>query len=175
MTFVSDTRTMLRSSLLSYGEHDLARRVQFLSDVEIGRIREIAREHYASLGVPKHPAGPSNRLTCKVSKADSLAAVQVMEGARRPLKRKRRLPYTTVWKLKTQTQACCWREPWHEEDAADPKAVGLRFAEARRALLSRLLEISDTPGESLERKKLESVLCLLEDAIKENDKRNEPK
>ena len=70
---------------------------------------------------------------------------------------------------------CCWREPWHEEDDADPKAVGQRFAQARTALLSRLEEISDTPGYSLERKKIECVLCLLEGVTKENDKRNSPK
>jgi hypothetical protein len=68
-----------------------------------------------------------------------------------------------------------WREPWHKEEDADPEAVGRKLAEARRALLSRLLEIADTPGDSLERKKLESVLCLLESVLKEDDKRNAPK
>jgi hypothetical protein len=81
-------------ALLSYGEDELARRVQSLTDVQIDKINEIAKRHYVALGVPRRPTGPSNRLTGKVSKADSLAAVQIMEGAPRPLKRERRLPYT---------------------------------------------------------------------------------
>lgn len=68
-----------------------------------------------------------------------------------------------------------WREPWHKEDDADHKAVGQSLAKAHRALTSRLLEISDAPGDSLEKRKLASVLCLLEGVMKENDKRNAPK
>lgn len=94
VTFVSDDRTLLRMALLSYGEDELARRVQSLTDIQIGKINEIARRHYVALGVPRRAAGPSNRLTGKVSKADALAAVELMEGAPRPLKRKHRLPYT---------------------------------------------------------------------------------
>jgi hypothetical protein len=67
----------------------------------------------------------------------------------------------------------CW--PGYKEDDPDPKELGRRFAEAHRALSSRLLGISDTPSNSLERQKLKASLCLLEAVIKENDKRDVPK
>jgi DUF1365 family protein len=78
-------------SLQDYGEDALAQRVPSLSDSEMSRIQEIAKRHKAALGVPIRPRGPSIGLTRKVEKAESLAAVAVMEGAIRSLKRKRRL------------------------------------------------------------------------------------
>jgi hypothetical protein len=91
MTFTTEPRRLLQISLRSYGEEVLARRVPSLSDVEMSTIREIARRHEAALGKPKKPRGPSDRLTRKVSRAEPLAAVEVMEGIIRPLKGKRRL------------------------------------------------------------------------------------
>ena len=90
MTFVSDRRTLLQYSLRSYGEKEIALRVPSLTDAEMNRIRDIAKQHFRVLGVPLAPAGPSDRLTQKLDKAHSLAAVEVVEGASRPLKRKRR-------------------------------------------------------------------------------------
>jgi hypothetical protein len=90
MTFVSSKRTLLQFSLRSYGEEELALRVPGLSDAELSKIQEIARRHQTILGVPLKPKGPSDRLTRMLSKAKSMAAVEVIEGASRPLKRNRR-------------------------------------------------------------------------------------
>ena len=68
-----------------------------------------------------------------------------------------------------------FREPWYEEGDAEPKKLARGLAEAHRALSSRLLEISHTPSDFPERKKIESVLCLLEATIKEINARNAPK
>jgi hypothetical protein len=91
MTFVSSPRRLLQISLQDYGELILAQRVSLLGDSEMSKIREIARRHMAALGVRVAPKGPSDRLTRKLEKAQALAAVEVMEGASRPLKRQRRL------------------------------------------------------------------------------------
>jgi hypothetical protein len=45
-------------ALLSYGEDELARRVQSLTDVQIDKINEIAKRHYVALGVHDVPQGP---------------------------------------------------------------------------------------------------------------------
>jgi hypothetical protein len=90
LTFVTDERSLLQISLRSYGEEELALRVFQLSDAEMRRIGEVAKQHFAALGGPLNARGPSDRLTRTYSKAESLAAIEVMEGTRRPLKRKRR-------------------------------------------------------------------------------------
>jgi hypothetical protein len=90
MTFVSSRRTLLQISLRSYGEEDLALRVPGLSDVELSKIQEMARRHQSILGVPLKPNGPAARLARMLSKAESMAAVEVIEGVSRPLKRERR-------------------------------------------------------------------------------------
>jgi hypothetical protein len=77
-------------ALRSYGEGELDLRVPSLTEAEMCRIQDIAKRHSRMLGVPLTPTGPSDRLTQRLSKADSLAAVEVVEGATRPLKRKRR-------------------------------------------------------------------------------------
>lgn len=90
MTFVTDKRTLLQMSLRSYGEEELALRVVRLTDAEMRRIGEVAKQHFAALRGLVSARGPSDRLTRYYSKAESLAAIEVVEGTRRPLKRKRR-------------------------------------------------------------------------------------
>jgi hypothetical protein len=90
LTFVTDKRSLLQMSLRSYGEEELALRVSRLADAEMQRIGEVAKQHFAAFGGPLRARGPSDRLTRNYSKAESLAAIEVMEGTGRPLKRKRR-------------------------------------------------------------------------------------
>ena len=90
MTFVSDRRTLLQISLRSYGEEELALAIPNLTDAEMSAIQDVAKRYYAAFRVPLSPAGPSDILTRAVTKADCQAAVEVLEGLKRPLKRKRR-------------------------------------------------------------------------------------
>jgi hypothetical protein len=83
--FVSVERKDLAQDLWAYGEDDLAVRALELNDLEIGRVGVIAGrllmdDEYAT------PSGSSMLL----AKACAMAAVEVMEGKRRPLKRERR-------------------------------------------------------------------------------------
>lgn len=83
--FVSVAREDLAQDLWAYGEDELAVRALEFSDLEMGRIGVVAGrllldEEYAT------PSGASMFL----AKACAMAAVEVIEGERRPLKRKRR-------------------------------------------------------------------------------------
>jgi hypothetical protein len=78
MTFISISRELLQINLRTYGEEALAPRVPSLSDAEMHKIGEAAGRHATTGGV---------RL---IDKALTLAAVEVLEGGSRPLKRSRR-------------------------------------------------------------------------------------
>ena len=78
MTYISISRELLQINLRTYGEETLAQRVPILSDDEMREIGEVAGRHATTGGV---------RL---IDKAVTLAAVEVLEGANRPLKRSRR-------------------------------------------------------------------------------------
>jgi hypothetical protein len=80
---------MLQISLRSYGEEELALAVPNLTDAELCEIQQVASRLYPACGGPLHPKGPSDMLTRALIKADCQAAIQVLEGAKRPLKRKR--------------------------------------------------------------------------------------
>jgi len=83
--FVSVERQTLAEDLWEYGEDDLAHQAILLSDLNLGRVgvltgRILLSEEEAT------PSGASPML----SKACALAAVEVIEGRRRPLARRRR-------------------------------------------------------------------------------------
>ena len=84
LTFVTDGRTLLQFSLLPYGEEGLARRVPSFSEAEMRRIYEVAKRQHAALGIPAHSRGPNDGLTRKLSKVESRAAIEVVEGVIRP-------------------------------------------------------------------------------------------
>lgn len=75
-SFVSTSRELLQADLRTYGEEELASRVPYLDDAAMRRIGEVALPH-ACTGM-------------LIAKALALAAVEVLEGASRPLKRGRR-------------------------------------------------------------------------------------
>jgi hypothetical protein len=83
--FVSVTREDLAEDLLAYGEHDLAVRALELSDRELGRVGVIA----GRLLLDDEHATPSGT-SMLLAKACAVAAVEVMEGTPRPLRRQRR-------------------------------------------------------------------------------------
>jgi hypothetical protein len=83
--FVSVERQTLAEDLWEYGEDELAHHALTLSDPDLGRVgvlagRILLSDEYAT------PSGASPML----SKACALAAVEVVEGRRRPLARRRR-------------------------------------------------------------------------------------
>jgi hypothetical protein len=78
MSFISTTRPDLASDLRAYGEDLIADRIDGLGDDQMKRIGELAARYIAR--------GARN-----LSHALSLAAVEVVEGAPRELKRKRRI------------------------------------------------------------------------------------
>ena len=75
---VSTTRELLQADLRTYGEDELAARVPTLGEAEMRTIAEAADRY---LYTPERPL---------LAKAVALAAVEVLEGASRPLKRNRR-------------------------------------------------------------------------------------
>jgi hypothetical protein len=83
--FVSTSREGLAEDLWAYGEDELAVRALDLSDLEMGRIGVIA----GRLLLDDAHATPSGA-SMLLAKACALAAVEVMEGGPRALKRKRR-------------------------------------------------------------------------------------
>jgi len=78
MTFISVSRELLQINLQTYGEEALALRVPNLSDAEMREIGVVAGRHATTGGVNL------------IDKALTLAAVEILEGASRPLKRSRR-------------------------------------------------------------------------------------
>ena len=78
MTFISVSRGLLQTHLCTYGEEELALRVPVLTDAEMEKIGEAAGRNATTGGVPL------------IAKALALAAVEVLEGKARPLKRNRR-------------------------------------------------------------------------------------
>jgi hypothetical protein len=76
---VSTSRELLQANLRTYGEDELAACILTLSDAEMNKIGEVA-DHY--LYAPGKPP--------LLAKVVALAAVEVLEGASRPLKRNRR-------------------------------------------------------------------------------------
>ena len=87
---------MLQISLRSHGEEELALAVPTLTDTELCEIQQVASRLYAACGGPLHPKGPSDMLTRAFMKADCQAAIQVLEGTKRRLKRKRRKLSSTI-------------------------------------------------------------------------------
>lgn len=78
MTFISVSRELLEADLRTYGEDALAMRVSSLSDADMHKIGEIAGRYATTGGV------------ALIDKALTLAAVEVLEGTARPLRRNRR-------------------------------------------------------------------------------------
>ena len=78
MGIVKLTRNNLVSDLKSYGEDVLSMKVENISDDDLNKIQMLAFDYMI-----KMPIG--------TAKASALAAVEVMEGAARELKRKRRI------------------------------------------------------------------------------------
>lgn len=78
MTFISVSRELFQTDLRTYGEEELALRVPALTDAEMQQIGEAAGRNATTGGVPL------------IAKALALAAVEVLEGKSRPLKRNRR-------------------------------------------------------------------------------------
>lgn len=75
---VSVKRELLEANLRTYGEDELAARISTLSEAEMQRIAEVADRH---LYTPERPI---------IDKAVAMAAVEVLEGVSRALKRTRR-------------------------------------------------------------------------------------
>jgi hypothetical protein len=83
--FVSVERQTLAEDLWEYGEEDLAHEALRLSDMDLARVGVLAGRILLS----DDEAGPSGA-SPMLAKACALAAVQVIEGDRRPLARRRR-------------------------------------------------------------------------------------
>jgi hypothetical protein len=83
--FVSVNREDLAQDLWAYGEDDLAVRALELSDLELGRVGATA----GTLLLDDEHVTPSGA-SMLLAKACALAAVEVIEGTRRPLTRQRR-------------------------------------------------------------------------------------
>lgn len=81
MTFVHTERDDLAEDLWQFGEDELAERVAGLSDLDLGRIGVLAARR---LSEDRSESG------MLIAKAVALAAVEVMEGRRRELRRRRR-------------------------------------------------------------------------------------
>jgi hypothetical protein len=104
MAVVITDREVLARDLWEYGEDDLANQARELSDLTLGRIGVLAGRLLLSDGhATASGAGPT------VAKACALAAVEVIEGAARPLKRRRR-------RVRKQPSAPMFPEP-------DPRAA----------------------------------------------------
>jgi hypothetical protein len=69
---------LLQADLRTYGEDELAAQIPTLSEAEMQRIGEVADRY---LYAPERPL---------IAKALALAAIEVLEGAGRPMKRNRR-------------------------------------------------------------------------------------
>lgn len=83
--FVSVQRQTLAEDLWEYGEEDLAHQALLLSDLDLGRVGVVAgRILLADDEATASGASPM------LAKACALAAVEVIEGRRRPLARRRR-------------------------------------------------------------------------------------
>lgn len=82
---VVTSRQHLADDLRSYGEDELAARVPQLSDADMNRIGDLA-DRYLFADEYATPSGGS----MLIAKALALAAIEVMEGAPRELRRKRR-------------------------------------------------------------------------------------
>ena len=80
MVFVVVERTSLAEDLWAYGEDELAIKALDLSPLEVARVGVLAGRLYTD------PSEPGMML----AKACALAAIEVLEGEHRPLKRKRR-------------------------------------------------------------------------------------
>jgi hypothetical protein len=78
MTFISVSRELLQINLRTYGEEALTLRVPNLSDAQMQKVGEVAGRYATTGGVHL------------IDKALTLAAVEILEGASRPLKRSRR-------------------------------------------------------------------------------------
>jgi hypothetical protein len=76
---VSTSRELLQADLRTYGEDELAARILTLSDAEMKQIGEVADRFLYAPGKPP-----------LLAKVVALAAVEVLEGVGRQLKRKRR-------------------------------------------------------------------------------------
>jgi hypothetical protein len=79
------TRDILADDLTAYGEDELAQRVLTIGDEDLRRIWERAG-YYATADEHASPSGNGMIL----AKACALAAVEILEGASRDLRRKRR-------------------------------------------------------------------------------------
>ena len=76
---VSTRRELLQADLRTYGEDELAARILTVSDADLKKIGEVADSYLYAPGKPP-----------LLAKVVALAAVEVLEGASRPLKRNRR-------------------------------------------------------------------------------------
>ncbi len=76
---VSTSRELLQADLRTYGEDELAARILTVSDADLKKIGEVADSYLYAPGKPP-----------LLAKVVALAAVEVLEGASRPLKRNRR-------------------------------------------------------------------------------------
>ena len=66
----------IKQDLLAYGENDLAKQIDLLSDDDLNRIGELAAKHIGQVGY--------------ISKYIALGAIEFIEGVKREPKRKKR-------------------------------------------------------------------------------------
>jgi hypothetical protein len=73
---IAASRYSIKQDLLAYGENDLAKQIDDLSDDDLNRIGELAAKHIGQGGY--------------ISKHVALAAIEFIEGKARETKRKKR-------------------------------------------------------------------------------------